>query len=253
MAVEMAIRRMTDDGPHPLVSSPLDSEQRLEDMLAEDPAMIDTDLPDHRRDDPGARRAGRRRRATPTATRSVGHKRGVVEAECRVGGSGGDRDDRSCEVAGNAARREGLLREGTLHPAADLLQAARHAHNRDRRVSVRTQRGDEVAAAIARQRSCCESSRAIRCSQAPNGSRSQLASDRLVKVVGAASQFLQSCSGQVFEPSGLHPQRLADAELHLSLADDAGQVRDGARAAGQAKVGMLSALPGIGGQERSAH
>ncbi|MCY3892729.1 MAG: endonuclease NucS [Acidimicrobiaceae bacterium] len=44
MAVEMAIWRMTDDRPHPLVSSPLDSEQRLEDMIAEDPRMIGTDL-----------------------------------------------------------------------------------------------------------------------------------------------------------------------------------------------------------------
>ena len=44
MAVEMAIWRMTDDGPHPLVSSPLDSEQRLEDMIAEDPRMSGTDL-----------------------------------------------------------------------------------------------------------------------------------------------------------------------------------------------------------------
>ncbi|MYC68695.1 MAG: DUF91 domain-containing protein, partial [Acidobacteriia bacterium] len=33
-----------DDGPHPLVSSPLDSEQRLEDMIAEDPRMSGTDL-----------------------------------------------------------------------------------------------------------------------------------------------------------------------------------------------------------------
>jgi len=44
MAVEMAIWRMTDDGPHPLVSSPLDSEQCLEDMIAEDPRMSGTDL-----------------------------------------------------------------------------------------------------------------------------------------------------------------------------------------------------------------
>ncbi|MCY3925403.1 MAG: endonuclease NucS [bacterium] len=44
MAVEMAIWRMTDEGLHRLESSPLDFEQRLEDMLAEDPAMIDTDL-----------------------------------------------------------------------------------------------------------------------------------------------------------------------------------------------------------------
>ncbi|MYA84988.1 MAG: DUF91 domain-containing protein [Acidimicrobiaceae bacterium] len=44
MAVEMAIWRMTGDGPHQLASSPLDSEHRLEDMLAEDPAMSGTDL-----------------------------------------------------------------------------------------------------------------------------------------------------------------------------------------------------------------
>ena len=44
MAVEMAIWRMTDAGPDKLVSSPLDLEQRLEDMLAEDPAMSGTDL-----------------------------------------------------------------------------------------------------------------------------------------------------------------------------------------------------------------
>ncbi len=40
----MAIWRMADDGPRPLVSSPLDSEQRLEDMIAEDPRMSGTDL-----------------------------------------------------------------------------------------------------------------------------------------------------------------------------------------------------------------
>ena len=44
MAVEMAIRRMSDGGAHQLVSSPLDSEQRLEDLLAEDPSMTGTDL-----------------------------------------------------------------------------------------------------------------------------------------------------------------------------------------------------------------
>ena len=44
MAVEMAIWRMTDAGPRHLVSSPLDSEQRLEDMLAEDPGMCGMDL-----------------------------------------------------------------------------------------------------------------------------------------------------------------------------------------------------------------
>ena len=44
MAVEMAIWRMTDDGPHQLASSPLAFEHRLEDMLAEDPGMSGTDL-----------------------------------------------------------------------------------------------------------------------------------------------------------------------------------------------------------------
>ena len=44
MAVEMAIWRMTDAGPHQLASSPLDLERRLEGMLAEDPGMSGTDL-----------------------------------------------------------------------------------------------------------------------------------------------------------------------------------------------------------------
>ena len=44
VAVEMAIWRMTDAGPRHLVSSPLDSEQRLEDMLAQDPGMCGMDL-----------------------------------------------------------------------------------------------------------------------------------------------------------------------------------------------------------------
>lgn len=44
MAVEMAVWRMTDDGPHPLASSPLDLEERLEDMLAADPSMSGIDL-----------------------------------------------------------------------------------------------------------------------------------------------------------------------------------------------------------------
>ena len=44
MAVEMAIWRMTDDGPRRLPSSPLDLEQRLEDMLSEDPGMTGIDL-----------------------------------------------------------------------------------------------------------------------------------------------------------------------------------------------------------------
>ena len=44
MAVEMAIWRMTDAGPQELSSSPLDSERRLEDMLAQDPNMSGADL-----------------------------------------------------------------------------------------------------------------------------------------------------------------------------------------------------------------
>ena len=44
MAVEIAIWRMTDAGPHKLASSPLDFEQRLEDMLSEDPSMSGTEL-----------------------------------------------------------------------------------------------------------------------------------------------------------------------------------------------------------------
>ena len=44
MAVEMAIWRMTEAGPQLLASSPLDSERRLEDMLAQDPSMCGTDL-----------------------------------------------------------------------------------------------------------------------------------------------------------------------------------------------------------------
>ena len=44
MAVEMAIWRMTEAGPRPLKLLPLDFEQRLEDMLAEDPSMSGIDL-----------------------------------------------------------------------------------------------------------------------------------------------------------------------------------------------------------------
>lgn len=44
MAVEMAIWRMTDTGPRELAPSPLNLEQRLEDMLAEDPGMCGIDL-----------------------------------------------------------------------------------------------------------------------------------------------------------------------------------------------------------------
>ena len=67
MAVEIAIWRMTDAGPHKLVSSPLDFEQRLEDMLSEDPSMSGMDLliprqrkapPVHHRRSGGGRRGG---------------------------------------------------------------------------------------------------------------------------------------------------------------------------------------------------
>lgn len=44
MPVEMAIWRMTSTGPQPLTSSQLDFEQRLEDMLADDPAMTGSQL-----------------------------------------------------------------------------------------------------------------------------------------------------------------------------------------------------------------
>ena len=44
MAVEMAIWRMTDAGPRQLALLPLDFEQRLEDMLADDPSMSGIDL-----------------------------------------------------------------------------------------------------------------------------------------------------------------------------------------------------------------
>ncbi len=44
MAVEMAIWRMTSAGPQLLESSPLDFEDRLEDMLEGDPSMSGTDL-----------------------------------------------------------------------------------------------------------------------------------------------------------------------------------------------------------------
>ena len=44
MAIEMAIWRMTDTGPRRLEVSPLQSEQRLEDMLAGDPGMCGIDL-----------------------------------------------------------------------------------------------------------------------------------------------------------------------------------------------------------------
>ncbi len=44
MAVEMAIWRMTEDGPLPLELSPLDAERRLEEMLEEDPSICGTDL-----------------------------------------------------------------------------------------------------------------------------------------------------------------------------------------------------------------
>ena len=44
MAVEMAIWRMTEAGPRQLPLLPLDLEERLEDMLAEDPGMSGMDL-----------------------------------------------------------------------------------------------------------------------------------------------------------------------------------------------------------------
>ena len=44
LAVELAIWRMTEAGPRPLKLLPLDFEQRLEDMLAEDPSMSGIDL-----------------------------------------------------------------------------------------------------------------------------------------------------------------------------------------------------------------
>jgi hypothetical protein len=44
MSVEMAIWRMTDEGPRSLQSTRLDLEQRLEDLLVEDPSIVGTDL-----------------------------------------------------------------------------------------------------------------------------------------------------------------------------------------------------------------
>lgn len=44
MPAEMAIWRMTDTDPRPLDASALDSEERLEDMLARDPSMLGTKL-----------------------------------------------------------------------------------------------------------------------------------------------------------------------------------------------------------------
>ena len=44
MPLEMAIWRMTSKGPARLHSSQLDLEQRLEDMLVEDPSMVGVDL-----------------------------------------------------------------------------------------------------------------------------------------------------------------------------------------------------------------
>jgi len=44
MSVEMAIWRLAEDGPQQLDSSQMDSEQRLEEMLEQDPAMSGTDL-----------------------------------------------------------------------------------------------------------------------------------------------------------------------------------------------------------------
>lgn len=44
VAVEMALWRMTEEGPRELAMSPLDYEKRLEDMLAEDPSMTGIEL-----------------------------------------------------------------------------------------------------------------------------------------------------------------------------------------------------------------
>ncbi len=40
MTVEMAIWRMTPEGPLPVPPSKLDFEQRLEDMIANDPGLV---------------------------------------------------------------------------------------------------------------------------------------------------------------------------------------------------------------------
>ena len=44
LSVEMAIWRMTDSGPRPLKTLPLDFEERLEKMLSEDPSISGIDL-----------------------------------------------------------------------------------------------------------------------------------------------------------------------------------------------------------------
>lgn len=44
MPIEMAIWRMSNNGPARLESSQLDLERRLEDMLVDDPAMLGTEL-----------------------------------------------------------------------------------------------------------------------------------------------------------------------------------------------------------------
>jgi RecB family endonuclease NucS len=44
MAVQMAIWKMTSDGPLPLTFSQLGQEQRLEDMIVRDPSLTGMDL-----------------------------------------------------------------------------------------------------------------------------------------------------------------------------------------------------------------
>ena len=44
MAVQMAIWKMTEDGPSPLKFSQLGQEQRLEDMIVRDPSLLGMDL-----------------------------------------------------------------------------------------------------------------------------------------------------------------------------------------------------------------
>ena len=68
-----------------------------------------------------------------------------------------------------------------------------------------------------------------------------------------SSQFLQPCSGQMFESSRLHPQSSAYAEADLTFADDPCEIGDGARSAGQSQVGMLAALAILRWQDRAPH
>ena len=44
MAVEMAMWRMTDDGPAPLSTGILDAESRLEDLVVSDPSLVGLDV-----------------------------------------------------------------------------------------------------------------------------------------------------------------------------------------------------------------